>query len=102
MPDSAHGVPTAGRILTGGGIIFPPGIELTNDDLVRADPVRSKSPFLNTRQAAHYVGLSMRHLERLRRRGGGPPFRKHCRLVYYHVDELIAWSRTSRAERIDG
>jgi transposase len=50
-------------------------------------------PFLNTRQAGHYLGLTPRHLERLRSQGRGPVFRRHCRFVVYHIDDLDAWSR---------
>lgn len=52
-------------------------------------------PFLNTRQASHFLGLSLRHLERMRQRGEGPPFRRHGRFVFYHVDDLEAWSRST-------
>lgn len=50
------------------------------------------SPFLSTRQAGRHVRLSPRTLEKMRVRGGGPKFRKHGRLVVYHVDDLTAWS----------
>ena len=73
---------------------------MSNDEIARADPRRARSPFLNTRQAAHYLGLSSRHLERLRGRGGGPLFRRHGRFVYYHMDDLIAWSRQTLSEKI--
>jgi len=49
-------------------------------------------PFLNTRQAGFYLGLSARHLERLRAQGKGPVYRRHSRFVVYHVDDLAAWS----------
>lgn len=55
-------------------------------------PPGSVRPFLNTRQAAHYLGLSARHLERLRSRGAGPVYRRHSRFVVYHIDDLDAWS----------
>jgi predicted DNA-binding transcriptional regulator AlpA len=54
-----------------------------------------RRPFLNTPQAAHYVGLSARHLERMRARGSGPRFRRHGRFVFYHLDDLVAWSEAS-------
>jgi hypothetical protein len=69
---------------------------------LRAERARARTPFLNTAQAAHYLSLSPRLLERMRRRGGGPPFRRHCRYVHYHVDDLIAWSQATRSEHIDG
>lgn len=61
-----------------------------------------ESPFLNTRQAAHYLGLSPRHLERMRSRGEGPPFRRHSRFIRYHIDELDDWSQASRPGTADG
>ena len=60
-------------------------------------PMRSRlnSPFLNTKQAAHWIGLSARHLERMRRDGDGPPFRRHGRFVFYHIEDLETWSRST-------
>ena len=55
-------------------------------------------PFLTTAQAGHYLGLTPRHLERLRAKGGGPAFRRHCRYVVYHIDDLDAWSRARSSE----
>jgi len=71
---------------------------LSDDDTTRAARARRESPFLNTAQAAHYVGLSARTLEKMRRRGAGPLFRKHGRYVRYHIDDLDEWS-ASRARR---
>lgn len=59
----------------------------------RPSAERAPSPFLNTRQAAYYIRLSVRHLERMRKGGGGPRFRRHGRFVFYHVDDLEVWSR---------
>ena len=53
----------------------------------------STRPFLTTRQAAHYLGLTPRHLERMRAAPGGPLFRRHGRYVFYHIDDLQTWSR---------
>jgi transposase len=70
------------------------------DDIAGAD---RPSPFLNTRQAGHYLGLTPRHLERMRAQGRGPAYRRHCRYVVYHIDELDAWSRAnSSEEKTDG
>jgi len=63
-----------------------------DDDNSRAATARKGSPFLNTAQAAHYLGLSRRTLEDLRRQGNGPPARRHGRLVRYHIADLEAWS----------
>lgn len=61
-------------------------------------PTRTGSPFLSTKQAADYVGLSPRTLEKMRVVGGGPMYRKHGRYVRYHIDDLSGWS-TSNAHR---
>ena len=58
----------------------------------RAAEARTGSPFLNTAQAAHYVSLSPKTLEKMRVVGGGPPFRKHGRYVRYHIQDLDDWS----------
>lgn len=73
-----------------------------DDEIARAANAKKGSPFLNTDQAAHYVGLSRRTLEKMRTAGGGPRFRKHGRYVRYHIDDLDAWSeahgKTSTSE----
>ncbi len=60
-----------------------------------ASPIAAASPFLNTRQAAHHLRLSVRYLERMRGRGDGPGFRRHGRFVFYHIDDIEAWSRST-------
>ena len=69
-----------------------------DDDETRAEKARKGSPFLSTGQAAYYVGLSRRTLEKMRTTGRGPRYRKHGRYVRYHIDDLDAWS----AERAKG
>ncbi|GAA4779450.1 hypothetical protein GCM10023219_29150 [Stakelama sediminis] len=59
-------------------------------------------PFLNTPQAGHYLGLTARHLERLRSQGAGPVYRRHCRYVVYHIDDLDAWSRAHSSKAMAG
>jgi predicted DNA-binding transcriptional regulator AlpA len=51
-----------------------------------------RRPYLNTPQAAHYLGMSARKLEKMRGKGAGPRYRRHGRLVFYHIDDLEAWS----------
>lgn len=67
--------------------------ETPND---RAQHARTESPFLTTTQAASYVGLSRRTLEKMRTTGSGPVYRKHGRYVRYHISDLDAWSETCR------
>jgi hypothetical protein len=73
---------------------------MDGDDIDRAASAKRGSPFLNTEQAAAYLGLSSRSLKRLRVRGDGPVFRRHCRFVQYHIDDLDAWSRAHSARGI--
>lgn len=63
--------------------------------------VARNSPYLTTSQASHYIGLTVRHLERLRSQGTGPAYRRHGRYIFYHIDDLDAWSATRRAEPRD-
>ncbi|MDB6083470.1 MAG: hypothetical protein JWN43_1351 [Gammaproteobacteria bacterium] len=71
-------------------------IDDTDPD-ARAEQARKTSPFLSTTQAAYYVGLSRRTLEKMRTTGRGPKYRKHGRYVRYHIDDLESWS-TARAK----
>ena len=48
-----------------------------------------KSPFLRAQEAADYLGLTRSTLEHYRWIGGGPSYRKHGGLVFYHIDDLI-------------
>jgi len=63
--------------------------------LVPGEPAR---PFLDTRQAAVYLGLKPNTLEKMRVYGGGPQYRKHGRHVRYHIDDLKAWSDLRRRD----
>jgi predicted DNA-binding transcriptional regulator AlpA len=49
-------------------------------------------PYVTTKQASHYLGVSARLIEDMRRKGTGPRFRRHGRIVVYHIDDLDAWS----------
>ena len=51
-----------------------------------------ESPFKPNDQAAEFVGLSPRTLERLRVEGRGPVFRRHGRRILYATKDLLAWS----------
>ena len=57
---------------------------------------------LNTRQAARWVALSPRTLERLRANGGGPEYVKMGHAVRYAVPKLKEWvercNRTSTSD----
>lgn len=64
----------------------------SHDHVERARSARRGSPYLNTEQAAAYLGISPRHFKRMRRQGVGPVYRRHTRFVAYHIDDLDAWS----------
>lgn len=66
-----------------------------DDEILRASRAKKGSPFLSTKQAAFYLGVSPRKLQSMRVAGSGPTFRRHCRFVRYHIDDLDTWSRRS-------
>jgi hypothetical protein len=70
-----------------------------DDAVARANRAKQGTPFLSTDQAAFYLGLSPRTLQELRATDEGPPFRRHCRYVRYHIDDLDTWSRQSGGAR---
>jgi hypothetical protein len=73
-----------------------------DDDIQRAERAKRGSPYLNTAQAAHYLGISVRTLQRMRAGNAadpGPLPRRHARMVQYHIDDLQAWSRDRSDEK---
>ncbi|HEV7414879.1 MAG TPA: helix-turn-helix domain-containing protein [Tianweitania sediminis] len=48
-------------------------------------------PLLNTKRAAHYLGLSASLLEKWRTRGEGPRFIKLGRAIRYRLSDLEAF-----------
>jgi excisionase family DNA binding protein len=70
-----------------------------DDEIDRAADARKGSPFLTTAQAARYVGLTADTLQKMRRKGRGPRFRRHGRYVRYHIADLDVWSE---ANAVDG
>jgi hypothetical protein len=68
-----------------------------DDENVRAARATKGSPFLSPQQAAFYLGVSVRTLQVHRTNGTGPPFRRHCRRIRYHIDDLDSWSRGETA-----
>lgn len=77
---------------------------LQNRDPVRRSapqprPSPVASPYLTASEAAEYCRLSVKTLERYRKDGGGPRFRKgggeagSKTRVVYHIDDLDQWLR---------
>ncbi|MDD4600957.1 MAG: DNA-binding protein, partial [Negativicutes bacterium] len=59
---------------------------------LKVSPARQESPFLTTKQAAYYLCLSSRTLEKMRETARGPRFRRHGRYIRYHIDDIPTWS----------
>ena len=70
-----------------------------DDQTARARLALRGSPFLSPEQAAHYLGVAVRTLQEHRSAGTGPRFRRHCRHVRYHIDDLDHWSLRSGKAR---
>lgn len=71
----------------------------TDDEIARARAAKHGSPFLNTEQAAAYLGLCPRKLQYMRSRCTGPRYRLHSRFIRYHIDDLVIWSRSTSPAR---
>jgi predicted DNA-binding transcriptional regulator AlpA len=54
------------------------------------------STYLNTKRAAHYVGLSESLLEKRRCNGDGPIYSQIGKAVRYLVSDLDAWMQANR------
>lgn len=57
-----------------------------------ATPLTNGPRFIRTQQAAAYLGLSHRTLEKHRTYGTGPAYRKLGGRVLYAVEDLQAWA----------
>ena len=57
------------------------------------------SPFMPQEDAASFLHLSPRTLERMRVAGDGPPFLKLGRRVVYSRTDLITWAESRRRLR---
>lgn len=64
-----------------------------SDSALRAARARKASPFLSSKEAAFYLGLKAGTLAKMRMQKRGPTHRKHGRHIFYHIDDLDAWSR---------
>jgi predicted DNA-binding transcriptional regulator AlpA len=69
-----------------------------------SDPLSDSPPrLLRVRDAARFLGISLRTLEKHRTFGTGPTYRKLGGRVVYAVDDLMAWTvlgaRTSTTQR---
>ena len=74
---------------------MPPPLEL---DPVRKTNAKPTTNFLRNNQAAAFLNLSPRTLEKQRVLGNGPRFRKFGRRVLYALSDLEAWADERRCE----
>lgn len=51
----------------------------------------SQPEFLDTKDAARFLGFTHDRLRKLRERGGGPPYRRIGRVCFYDVKDLRSW-----------
>jgi predicted DNA-binding transcriptional regulator AlpA len=69
------------------------GFSLTHGDLIMPDPLAGLGPrFLRTPEAARFLSLSGRTLEKHRTYGTGPKYRKIGGRVVYALEDLKAWA----------
>jgi hypothetical protein len=64
---------------------------------VQSDPP-GEPRFLTTLEAATYLRISIRTLEKCRYLGGGPRFRKFGRIVRYTTADLDEWTKARSFE----
>lgn len=81
--------------VTGLGDRCVPTGGLAMSDIVKTEQ-KLQRPFLNTQQAAFYLCIGWRKLMRMRTSGHGPAYRRHGRLIFYHIDDLETWSKAMR------
>lgn len=58
----------------------------------------TSTPYMPQTQAATFLGLSPRTLERFRVEGRGPAFLKLGRRVVYSRDDLVEWAEARRRQ----
>ena len=58
-----------------------------------------RSQFLTTAEAAEFLRLKKHTLRTCARRKAAHLSRKHGGRVFYHLDELIAWSKSTRRKK---
>lgn len=67
--------------------------DATHDSALKAAKAKKGSPFLTTKEAAFYLGLKPHTLVKMRMESRGPGHRNHGRYIFYHIDDLEAWSK---------
>ncbi len=63
-----------------------------------AEAASRERRYLSNEEAADFLKLSPRTLEKQRVVGGGPRFRKFGRRVVYALDDLVSWAEARRCD----
>ena len=71
---------------------------LKDDRMSEMTTRRALARYLTNEEAAAYLRLSPRTLEKRRVIGGGPRFRKFCGRVFYALHDLEAWAEARSFE----
>jgi hypothetical protein len=72
--------------------------EEPSDPCTQTNATSANRVFLNNDEAAQFLNLSPRTLEKQRVIGGGPRFRKFGRRVLYAVSDLEVWANARTFE----
>jgi len=75
-----------------------PGVLPSTDNQPQESTVPPERVFLNNDEAAQFLNLSPRTLEKQRVIGGGPRFRKFGRRVLYALTDLRVWANERTCE----
>ncbi len=75
------------------GTMSGPERQARHADLIRE---RLGCPFLEEDEAAAYLLVQVKTLQGWRVKGGGPAYRKHGGRIAYHIDDLDAFSVSTR------
>ena len=67
--------------------------DAAQDTALKAAKAKKGSPFLTTKEAAFYLCLKPHTLVKMRMDSRGPSYRHHGRYIFYHIDDLEAWSK---------
>jgi hypothetical protein len=83
------------RLLAGSAISLTPGdsgVEQAEHAALAPPASQANVLWVDPREAARRLGLSVSYLAQLRIKGGGPAFGKYGRAVRYRIQDLDDWS----------
>jgi len=72
--------------------------EVIHEEVSKAIILKGSTLYMDTPEAAKYLGVSPQYLEGARHRGEGPPYSKLVRRVKYTRADLDAWMASRRLD----